>query len=174
MGKFIIYERVAMNVTRSPWFNNLIVATFEVGQGVKCPTPYEISTMCLKAEYNNMHEWIKALKCTWKDIVGMIIKGTVFTNSIDASDVDSRNTTYYFQLLNKLVDEMREDYVVQIITDYEQTLKATSQKLMEKRPHLYWCACSAHCLDICLEDIGKKKNVPKIIGGSKDGDNFHL
>ncbi|KAF1892659.1 hypothetical protein Lal_00031931 [Lupinus albus] len=29
---------------------------------------------------------------------------------------------------------------------------------MEKRPHLYWCACSAHCLDLCLEDIGKNKS----------------
>ncbi|KAF1862134.1 hypothetical protein Lal_00026653 [Lupinus albus] len=45
MGKFIIYERVPMNVTRSPWFHNLIVAAAEVGQGVKCPTPYEISTV---------------------------------------------------------------------------------------------------------------------------------
>ncbi|KAF1858721.1 hypothetical protein Lal_00044754 [Lupinus albus] len=25
-------------------------------EGVKCPTPYEISTMCLKAEYDNMRE----------------------------------------------------------------------------------------------------------------------
>ncbi|KAF1874181.1 hypothetical protein Lal_00041627 [Lupinus albus] len=41
--------------------------TVEVGQGVKCPTPYESSTLCLKAEYNNMREWIKTLKCTWKE-----------------------------------------------------------------------------------------------------------
>ncbi|CAL0319936.1 unnamed protein product [Lupinus luteus] len=59
VGKFIIYERVAMNVTRSRWFHNLIVAAAEVGQGVKCPTPYEISTVCLKVEYNNMRKWIK-------------------------------------------------------------------------------------------------------------------
>ncbi|KAF1891367.1 hypothetical protein Lal_00016999 [Lupinus albus] len=39
----------------------------EVGQGVKCPTPYEILIVCLKVEYNNMREWIKTLKCTWKE-----------------------------------------------------------------------------------------------------------
>ncbi|CAL0306258.1 unnamed protein product [Lupinus luteus] len=159
-----------------------IVAAAEVGQGVKCPTPYEISTVCLKAEYNNMREWIKTLKRTWKEtgvtimcdgwtdsinhkhIMNFLVyssKGTIFTNSIDVADVGSRNTDYYFQLLNKIVDEVGEEYVVQIVTYNEKAVKATGQKLMEKRPHLYWSACSAHCLDLCLEDIGKKKNVHK-------------
>ncbi|KAF1893121.1 hypothetical protein Lal_00015552 [Lupinus albus] len=31
-------------------------ASAEVGQGVKSPTPYEISTVCLKVEYNHMRE----------------------------------------------------------------------------------------------------------------------
>ncbi|KAF1881817.1 hypothetical protein Lal_00042526 [Lupinus albus] len=121
VGKFIIYERVSMNVTRSHWFHNLIVAATEASQGVKCPTPYEILTVCLKAEYNNTCEWIKTLKCTWKEtgvtimcdsltdsinhkhIMNFLVysnKGTIFTNSVDAFDVDSRNTDYYFHLLN--------------------------------------------------------------------------
>ncbi|KAF1883414.1 hypothetical protein Lal_00042171 [Lupinus albus] len=160
VGKFIIYERVPMNVTRSPWFHNLIVAAAEVDQGVKCPTPYKILTVCLKAEYNNMREWIKTLRCTWKEtgvtimcdgwtysinhkhIMNFLVyssKGTSFTNSVDASDVDNN----------------------------EKSIKAIGQKLMEKRPHLYWSACSAHCLDLCLEDIGKKKSVQKSLEEAK-------
>ncbi|CAL0328118.1 unnamed protein product [Lupinus luteus] len=30
VGKFIIYERMAMNVTRSPWFHNLIIAAAQL------------------------------------------------------------------------------------------------------------------------------------------------
>ncbi|XP_019416377.1 PREDICTED: uncharacterized protein LOC109327662 [Lupinus angustifolius] len=187
VGKFIIYECVAMNITRSPWFYNLIAAAAEVSQGVKCPTHYEISTVCLNAKYNNMREWIKTLKHTWKEtgvtimcdgwtysinhkhIMNFLVyssKGTVFTNSIDASDVGSRNTDYYFQLLNKIVDKVSEEYVVQIVTDNEKALKVASQKLMEKRSHLYWSACSANCLDLCLEDIGRK-NVQKSLDEAK-------
>ncbi|KAF1891319.1 hypothetical protein Lal_00016950 [Lupinus albus] len=38
---------------------------------------------------------------------------------------------------------------------------------MEKRPHLYWSACSAHSLDLCLGDIGKKKSVQKSLEEAK-------
>ena len=94
-------------------------------------------------------------------------KGTIFLKSVDASSVDTRNTDYYFQLLDKVVEEVGEEYVVQVVTDNEKALKAAGQKLMEKRPHLYWTACVAHCLDLCLEDIGKKKNVKKILDEAK-------
>ncbi|KAF1879810.1 hypothetical protein Lal_00039682 [Lupinus albus] len=91
-------------------------------------------------------------------------KGTIFTNFVDASNVDSRNTDYYFQLLNKIVGE---EYVIQIVTDNERALKVAGQKLMEKIPHLYWFACSTHYLDLCLEDIGKKKSVQKSLEEAK-------
>ena len=45
--------------------------------------------------------------------------------------------------------------------------EAKNKKLMEKRQHLYWSACAAHCLDLCLEDIGKKKSVEKLLGEVK-------
>lgn len=83
-------------------------------------------------------------------------KGVVFWKYVDASDVDSRNTDYYFQLLDKVVEEVGEEYVVQVVTDNEVALKAVGQKLMEKRSHLYWSSYEALCLDLCLKDIGKK------------------
>jgi hypothetical protein len=94
-------------------------------------------------------------------------RGTVFIKSIDASDVASRNTEYYFNLLDKMVEEVGEEYVVQIVTDNEAALKAAGLKLMEKRPTLYWSPCAAHCLDLCLEDIGKKSNVQKVLDEAK-------
>ncbi|KAK2416183.1 hypothetical protein QL285_038601 [Trifolium repens] len=94
-------------------------------------------------------------------------RGTVFWKSVDASDVDSRNTYYYFQLLDKVVEEIAEEFIVQVVTDNEAALKSAGHKLMEKRPHLYWSSCAAHCLDLCLEDIGKKKNIQKLLCEAK-------
>ncbi|XP_050918635.1 uncharacterized protein LOC127136075 [Lathyrus oleraceus] len=54
-------------------------------------------------------------------------KGTVFWKSVDASDVDSRNTDYYFQLLDKVMEEV----------------------------------------DLCLEDIGKKKSIHNLLSEEK-------
>ncbi|CAJ2667807.1 unnamed protein product [Trifolium pratense] len=68
----------------------------------------------------------------------------MFWKSVDASDVDSRNTEYYFQLLDKVVDEIGEECVVQVVTDNEAALKAAGHKLMEKRPHLYWSSFCHH------------------------------
>uniref|UniRef100_A0A151UDM9 DUF659 domain-containing protein n=1 Tax=Cajanus cajan TaxID=3821 RepID=A0A151UDM9_CAJCA len=153
VSKFIIYERLPMNLSNSPWLHNLIIAAAEVGPSVKCPTPYEVSDVYLEAEYKSMQEWISKLKTTWKEkgvtimcdgwtdsvnhthIMNFLVycsKGTIFLKSIDASNVDSRNTDYYFQLLDKVVDEVGEEFVIQVVTDNEKALKAAGQKLMEK------------------------------------------
>ncbi|XP_050916609.1 uncharacterized protein LOC127131733 [Lathyrus oleraceus] len=176
-----------MNLSNSPWLHNLIYTTSEVGKA-KCPTPYEISNVYLKAEYKEMLEWINSMKITWQErqttimcdgwtdsinhthIMNFLVychKGTVFWKFVDASDVDSRNTDYYFQLLDKVMEEVGEEYVVQVVTDNEVTLKAVGQKLMEKRPHLYLSSCATHCLDLCLEDIGKNKSIHNLLSEAK-------
>ena len=115
VSKFLIYERLPMNLSNSPWLHNLIVAAAEIGPGVKCPTPYEVSDVYLEAEYKTMQEWIKTLKGTWKEkgvtimcdgwtdglnhthIMNFLIyssKGTIFLNSIDASDVVTRDADF--------------------------------------------------------------------------------
>nr|KYP69089.1 hypothetical protein KK1_022740 [Cajanus cajan] len=134
-----------------------------------------------------MQEWISNLETTWKEkwvtimcdgwtnsinhthIMNFLVycsNGTIFLKSIDVSSVDTRNTDYYFQLLDKVVEEVGEEFVIQVVTDNEKALKASGQKLMENR-HLYWIACVAHCLDLCLEDIEGKKNVQNLLSDVK-------
>ncbi|KAL7204547.1 hypothetical protein ACSBR2_017590 [Camellia fascicularis] len=70
---------------------------------------------------------------------------------------------YYFGLLDKVVDEIGKQYVVQVVTDNEPALKAAGKMLMRKRKHLYWTACSAHCINLMLKDIANKKSVAKVL-----------
>ncbi|KAF1878058.1 hypothetical protein Lal_00022767 [Lupinus albus] len=72
----------------------------------------------------------------------------------------------------QITTSMGEEYVIQIVTDNEKALKAADQNLMEQRPHLYWFSCSAHCLDLRLEDIGKKKSVQKSMDEEKTATTF--
>ncbi|KAL7251260.1 hypothetical protein ACSBR1_013149 [Camellia fascicularis] len=73
---------------------------------------------------------------------------------------------------DKVVDEIREQYVVQAVTDNEPALKAASKMLMRKRKHLYWIAYSAHCINLMLKDVANKKSVTKVIKDGKTITNF--
>ena len=44
---------------------------------------------------------------------------------------------------------------MQVVIDNEPNFKAAGRLLMEKRKHLLWTPCAAHCIDLMLEDIGK-------------------
>ncbi|KAG8486129.1 hypothetical protein CXB51_019483 [Gossypium anomalum] len=97
----------------------------------------------------------------------VIGKGTIFWKSVDVSSVRSRDVEFYYSLLDSVVEEIGENYIDQIVTDNEATMKAAGKKLMLKRKHLYWTSCAAHCLDLCLEDIGKKPSVTKVLDEAK-------
>ncbi|XP_039058580.1 uncharacterized protein LOC120202178 [Hibiscus syriacus] len=195
VSKFIIYDRLPFRLASSPWLYNLIQVSMEVGKGVKLPTPYEISDVYLTLEYEQVREWVNELKTHWKQlgatlmcdgwtnslnqmhIINFIVycsKGTAFWKSVDISSVRSRDVEFYYNLLDKVVEEIGEEYIIQIVTDNEAAMKAAGKRLMLKRNHLYWTSCVAHCLDLCLEDIGKKSSVAKSVRGSKESDMLHI
>ena len=60
-----------------------------------------------------------------------------------------------FELLDTMVDEIREEHVVQVVTNGTSNLVATRRRLMEKKPKLFWSPCATHSLDPVLKDIGK-------------------
>ena len=64
VSKLIIYERLPMNLSNSPWLYNLLTTAAELGPGVKCLTPYEISEVYLENVYKCMQKWINELKPT--------------------------------------------------------------------------------------------------------------
>ena len=39
--------------------------------------------------------------------------------------------------------------------------------LEKKRPHLFWTLCAAHCIDLIMEEIGKKKKIGEVIKACK-------
>ncbi|RDY09292.1 hypothetical protein CR513_06347, partial [Mucuna pruriens] len=153
MPKLIIYECLLMYLTNSPRLYNLLTTAAKLGPSIECPTPYEISKVCLEDEYKIMQSWINELKPTWKEsgvtimcdgwtnsinhmhIMNFFVycsKGMVILKSIDASNVASKNVDYYLKLLDKVMEKVREEYVIQVVIDNETTLKFSSLKLMKK------------------------------------------
>ncbi|CAN1825189.1 hypothetical protein LINPERHAP1_LOCUS31067 [Linum perenne] len=87
-------------------------------------------------------------------------KGTVFVESIDTSSF-SKNAEKVFEMLDNVVEKVGEENVIQIVTDNAAAYKAAGTKLMEKRKHLFWTPCAAHCLDLMLEDFDKNLKLHK-------------
>ena len=65
--------------------------------------------------------------------------------------------------MDKVVYEVGEENVVQIVTDNKTSFKTADHLLMEKRKHLFWSPCTAHCNDLMLEDIGSLKSVKETL-----------
>jgi hypothetical protein len=62
-------------------------------------------------------------------------------------------------LLEKQIDKISKEYVVQVVTDNGANFKATRRILMERIPTLFWALCASHCLDLMLDNIGKVKSL---------------
>ena len=69
--------------------------------------------------------------------------------------------------MNKIVEEVGEENVVQVVTDNEASFKADGMLLMEKCKHLFWSHCAAHCIDLMLEDIGNIKQIKETLDQAK-------
>ncbi|KAL5555963.1 hypothetical protein UlMin_038199 [Ulmus minor] len=75
-------------------------------------------------------------------------------------------------MLDEVVEEIEEKLVVQVVTDNASAYKAAGKKLMEKRKHLYWTPCAAHCLDLMLEKLGDLPQHKSALQKAKKVSNF--
>ncbi|KAL6328044.1 hypothetical protein AAG906_033312 [Vitis piasezkii] len=69
-------------------------------------------------------------------------------------------TSMHESALSKIIGtlgsgKIGEENVVQVITDNASNYVNAGMRLMEKMRKLWWTPCSAHCIDLMLEDIGK-------------------
>ncbi|GJZ18005.1 hydroxyproline-rich glycoprotein family protein [Tanacetum coccineum] len=158
----------------------MIEAIGQFGPVLKPPSMYELRVPLLNKEVGivdkkmieHKNEWMQR-GCSilsdgchdsvvFKDIINFMVnspKGSVFVKSMDVSDV-SKNATLLFGILDKMVDEVGEENVVQVVTDNAAAYDKAGKLLEVARKHIYWTPCAAHCLDLMLfpnrDDLYKK------------------
>jgi len=79
-------------------------------------------------------------------------KGIVFLSSVDTSNM-FKTTDKVFEMLDVVVERIKEENIIQVITDNVANYKAAGQLLMEKRKSLFWTPCAAYCINLILEDF---------------------
>ena len=96
---------------------------------------------------------------TRKPIINFMVycdRSMIYLSSVDTTNIP-KTIDYIFSLMDKIVEEVRKENIVQVVTNNEASFKAADMLLMEKRKHLFWSPCAAYCIDLMLEDIGNMK-----------------
>jgi len=85
---------------------------------------------------------------------------------VDCSGV-KKNDKYIFDLVDRCIEDIGEENVVQVVTDNASVNVAAASLLAAKRPKIFWNGCAAHCLDLMLEDIGRLEPVQETIASAR-------
>jgi hypothetical protein len=93
-------------------------------------------------------------------------RGPFFLGSVDTSS-EAANANMLADLLEQKINKVDKKNVVQVVTDNGANFKAAGRILMDRIPTLFWTPCTAHCLDLMLEDIGKVKDFNSCINHAK-------
>lgn len=128
---------IPFNAASYDSFHIMIEAIGQFGPGMKPPSMYELRVPLLNNEVKSVKNQVTEHEKEWaqkgcsilsdgwrdsvvsKDIINFMVnspKGSVFKKSIDVSDV-SKDANLLFGVLDKMVDEVGEENVVQVITD---------------------------------------------------------
>ena len=183
ISKFFLFNGILFNAIDSgPYYQSMIDTIAEAGLGIKGPQGYEISNAYLEEEVQDLEVYINTLKAKWpvygctimcdgwssrtrKSIINFMVycdRSMIYLSSVDTTNIP-KTADYIFFLMDKIVDEVGEENVVQVVTDNEARFKAVGMLLMEKRKHLFWFPCAAHCMDLMLEDIGNMKHIKETL-----------
>ena len=75
-------------------------------------------------------------------------------------------------LLEKHIDKVGKENVVQIVIDNGSNYKAAGRIFMGRIPTLYWTPCVAQCLDLTMEDTYKIHDFSSCINLAKKVSRF--
>ena len=158
----------------------------EAGPSIKGPIGYQIGNTYLKEEVQELEVYINIMKAKWpvygctimcdgwssrtrKPIINFMVycdRSMIYISLVNTTNIP-KTTDYIFSLIDKIVEEVGEENIVQVVIDNEASFKTTSMLLMEKRKHLFWSPCVAHCIDLMLEDIGNMKQIKETLDQAK-------
>ncbi|KAB2610217.1 hypothetical protein D8674_018249 [Pyrus ussuriensis x Pyrus communis] len=135
LARWFYTSVIPFNAENNEYYVNPMKLVFNSGPGFDAPTSHEYRTWMLKEEVDNVQS-------TW------------FLKSVDAS-ASIKNGDLLYGYLDDVIQEIGEENVVQVISDNASNYKNAGAKLMEKKEKVWWTPCTAHCIDLMLEDISK-------------------
>ncbi|XP_010461197.1 PREDICTED: uncharacterized protein LOC104741953 [Camelina sativa] len=185
-ARWIYDSGIAFNVVESDSFRLFCEALGRFGTGWVPPSQCELRGTLLKEEEEVITEKLKSVEVereyygcsvlidawssgTKKNVVNFCVnsrEGTSFVSSKEVSK-ESQTGAFIFEYVDKCIEDVGAEKVVQVITDCAENNLAAARMLKEKRPGIFWSACAADTVKLMLEDIVKLPKISKYIDKAK-------
>lgn len=184
--KFFYHAGIPQQAANSIYFHKMLELVGQYGPGVVAPTSQLISGRCLQEEIATIKNYLAEYKASWAitgcsimadswlDAEGRTLinflasgpNGVYFVSSVDATEI-IKDASELFELLDKVVEEMGEENVVQVITPNTPSYKAAGKMLEVKRKNLFWTPCATNCIDQILKHLSEIPSVAECIKKSQ-------
>jgi len=184
--QFFYEAGIPHNTVTLPSFDLMLEAIGDFGRNLRGPTPYEMSGKFLQKRKRKVQESLKSHQESWelngcivmtdawtdkrgRGVMNLVVHsayGVCFLDSVDCSAV-KKDGRYIFELVDRCIEEIGVQNVVQVVTDNARPNEAAASLLKAKHPSIFWNGCAAHTIDLMLEDIGNMPRVAATISKAK-------
>ncbi|ESQ48180.1 hypothetical protein EUTSA_v10020031mg [Eutrema salsugineum] len=186
ISKFFHHVGIPTEAANSLYFQKMIELIGLYGEGFVVPSSQLFSGRLLQDEISTIKSYLREYRSSWmvtgcsiladtwtntegKTMISFLVscpRGVYFHSSIDATDV-TEDALSLFKYLDKLVEDIGEENVVQVITHNTAICRSAGKLLEEKRKNLYWSPCAMHSTELVLEDISKLEFVSECLEKSQ-------
>ncbi|XP_021315251.1 uncharacterized protein LOC8066208 [Sorghum bicolor] len=179
-------RRISFNACDNDEFKQMCEAIGQFGPGLEPPCQDSLREKLLEEEYartksllqehdaEKMKNGCSIMTDAWTDrkrrsIMNLCTNcadGTSFISSMEMSDV-SRTSEVIFELVDKAIEDIGPENVVQVVTDNASNNMGAKKVLLEKRPQIFWTSCATHTINLMLQGIGNLARFKKVIEQAK-------
>lgn len=110
--------------------------------------------------------WLDRKRRSIMNLCTKCADGSSFVSSKEMSDV-SHTSEVIFELVDKAIEDIGLDDVVQVVTDNASNNMGAKKLLLEKRPNIFWSSCATHTINLMLQGIGNMPRFKKVIDQAK-------
>ncbi|KAF0924420.1 hypothetical protein E2562_010087 [Oryza meyeriana var. granulata] len=186
IARWVYTHAIPFNACDNDEFKQMCEAIGQFGPGLEPPSQYDLREKLLEEEYartksllqereaEKMKNGCSIMTDTWSDrkrrsIMNLCTNcadGTSFISSKEMSDV-SHTSEVIFELVDKAIEDIGPDDVVQVVTDNASNNMGAKKLLLEKRPQIFWTSCATHTINLMLQGIGSMPWFKKVIEQAK-------
>ncbi|XP_066345436.1 uncharacterized protein [Miscanthus floridulus] len=185
IARWAYNHAIPFNACDNDEFKQMCEAIGQFGPGIEPPTMFDLRGRLLEEEYartnsllqereaEKMKNGCSIMTDAWSDKKRSIMNlctncadRTSFISSKEMSDV-SHTSEVIFELVDKAIEDIGEDDVVQVVTDNASNNMGAKKLLHEKRPHIFWTSCAAHTINLMLQGIGNIPRFKKVVDQAK-------
>ncbi|XP_066310839.1 uncharacterized protein [Miscanthus floridulus] len=186
IARWAYTHAIPFNACDDDEFKQMCEAIGQFGSGLKPPSLRDLRESLLDEEYartksllqereaEKVQNGCSVMTDAWSDrkrrsIMNLCTNcadGSSFISSKEMSDV-SHTSEVIFELVDKAIEDIGPDDVVQVVTDNASNNMGAKKLLLEKRPNIFWTSCATHTINLMLQGIGNMPRFKKVIDQAK-------